>query len=157
MTNRTIRIAPVKKCITVNAPQAHAFDVFTKGIDRWWPKTHGIGEGAVKRSIIEPFTGGRWYAEYENGNDVVNGHVLAWEPPARVVFSWEISAAWKPDSKVASEIEVNFIAEDANVTRVELEHRNFEALGEEGGKKMRGDVDGGWPGLMDLFKKAAEG
>ena len=84
------------------------------------------------------------------------GHFQVWEPPHRVVFSWEISASWKPDPSVASEVEVRFIAEGPNVTRVELEHRKFEALGQEAGEGMRGQVNGGWPGLLELFKTQAE-
>ncbi len=154
---KTIHIAPVQKSVTVNAAQAHAFDVFINGIDRWWPKSHGIGSTPMKKQIIEPRQGGRWYSTHEDGSEAVSGHVLAWEPPHRAVFSWEVSAQWKPDPSVASEVEVRFIAESATRTRVELEHRNFEALGAADGATMRGAVDGGWPGLLDLFKAQAEG
>ncbi len=153
---KTIDIAPVQKSVTVNAAQAHAFDVFVNGIDRWWPKTHGIGSAPIVRQIIEPRPGGRWYSTHEDGSEAISGHVLAWEPPHRVVFSWEISAQWKPDPAVASEVEVRFIAESPTRTRVELEHRKFEALGEPGGATMRGAVDGGWPGILELFKSEAE-
>jgi hypothetical protein len=63
---------------------------------------------------------------------------------------------WKPDLTVASEVDVNFIAEGANMTRVEVEHRKFEALGQAGGEKMRSDVNSGWLGLLELFKQPAE-
>jgi hypothetical protein len=79
-----------------------------------------------------------------------------WEPLGRVILSWEISAEWKSDSTVASKIEVRFIAESPSVTRVEFEHRDFEVLGAQGGEKMRGEVDGGRVGILDLFKSAAE-
>jgi len=153
---KTIAIAPVTKTLTVNAAQAHAFDVFTGGIDRWWPKSHGIGATPVVKSVIEPRAGGRWYTVHQDGSEVVVGHMRIWEPPHRVVLSWEVNASWKPDPSVASEVEVIFVAESANVTRVSLEHRNFEALGQEGGAKMRGDVNGGWPGLLEMFKAQAE-
>jgi uncharacterized protein YndB with AHSA1/START domain len=76
-----------------------------------------------------------------------------WEPPARFVVTWEIDAAWKPDARVAlaSEVEVRFLADGAGRTRVELEHRNFERMGAEAGATMRNSVDGGWPGMLDLF------
>jgi uncharacterized protein YndB with AHSA1/START domain len=154
--SKTITIAPVTKTLTVNAAQARAFDVFTNGIDRWWPKSHGIGTTPVVKSVIEPRQGGRWYTVHEDGSEVVVGHMTVWEPPFRIVFSWEVSANWTPDATVASEVEVTFMPEGANVTRVSLEHRNFEALGKEGGEKMRSGVDGGWPGLLDLFKSEAE-
>lgn len=157
MTNTmTIQIAPVKKSLTVKASQAKAFDVFTNGIDRWWPKSHGIGNGPVVQSVIEPRLGGRWYTRHEDGSEAVVGHMRVWEPPSRIVFGWEISAAWKPDTHVSSEVEVRFIVVDANITRVELEHRNFENMGKEGGEKMRSDVSGGWPTILDLYKQAAE-
>lgn len=149
-------IAPVRKSLVVNTTQAHAFDVFTNRLDSWWPKGHGIGSTPVKQSFIEPRKGGRWYTTHEDGSEIVVGHMKVWEPPQRIVFSWEISANWKPDPSVASEVEITFTAEDARTTRVLLEHRNFEALGQEGGAKMRGSVDGGWPGLLELFKKQAE-
>lgn len=150
-------IAPVRKTLVVDASQSHAFDVFTNRLDSWWPRGHGIGATPVKQSFIEPRKGGRWYTTHEDGSETVVGHMLAWEPPHRILFSWEVSAEWKPDPSVASEVEITFIAESARTTRVHLEHRNFEALGKEGGEKMRGSVDGGWPGLLELFKKSAEG
>ncbi len=153
---KTIQIAPVNKTLVVKASQAKAFDVFTNGIDRWWPKSHGIGSTPVVQSIIEPRLGGRWYTRHADGSEAVVGHMRVWEPPHRIVFGWEINASWKPDSTVSSEVEVRFIAMDQNTTRVELEHRNFENLGKEGGEKMRSDVNGGWPGLLELYKQAAE-
>jgi uncharacterized protein YndB with AHSA1/START domain len=154
--SQTITIAPLRKTLTVNAAQAHAFDVFTNGIDRWWPKNHGIGNGPLVKSVIEPRKGGRWYTVHADGSEAVIGHMRVWEPPFRMVFSWAINANWKPDATVASEVEVTFTSEGPTVTRVELEHRNFEVLGQQGGEKMRSDVSGGWPTLLDLFKRAAE-
>ena len=150
-------IAPVRKLLIVQASQAHAFDVFTNRLDSWWPNTHSIGALPVQKSLIEPHQGGRWYTTHEDGSETVVGRMLVWEPPHRIVFSWEISAAWKRDPSVASEVEVTFVAQDARTTRVELVHRKLEALGKVDGEKMRGSVDGGWPTLLDLFKKYAEG
>ncbi|HEY0106087.1 MAG TPA: SRPBCC family protein [Rhizomicrobium sp.] len=153
---KTVSIAPVSKTLTVHATQAHAFETFTAGIDRWWPRSHGVGSTPMVRSAIEPRPGGRWYTVHEDGSEVVVGHVRVWEPPSRVVFSWEISAQWKPDASVASEVEVAFTAEGPRTTRVDLVHRDFEALGPDGGDKLRRDVAGGWPGLLDLFRTVAE-
>ena len=153
---RTITIAPVRKSIQVKASQSHAFEVFTAGLGRWWPTTHGIGKPPMKAAVLEPRLGGRWYELSQDGSQGDVGCVLAWEPPHRFVVSWEISSNWKPDTTVASEVEVQFIAESPDRTRVELEHRKFEALGQEGGDKMRRDVDGGWPGLLEIFRREAE-
>jgi Activator of Hsp90 ATPase homolog 1-like protein len=154
--NRTINIAPVRKTVVVQATPHRAFEVFTAGIDRWWPKSHGIGAAPVVESIIEPFVGGRWYTKCEDGTDVVVGHVRVWQPAERFVVAWEISAEWKPDARAAfaSEVEVRFLAEDAGRTRVELEHRNFERMGAAEGASMRNSVDNGWPTLLELFAKA---
>jgi Activator of Hsp90 ATPase homolog 1-like protein len=151
--NRTISIAPVRKAVVVEASPERAFEVFTTGIDAWWPKKHTIGATPVTKSIIEPFVGGRWYTRHEDGTDVVIGHVRAWEPGKRFAVSWEISAEWKPDARAefASEVEVRFAAEGAGRTRVELEHRDFERMGEIPGEKMRAGVDGGWIGILEQY------
>lgn len=155
--NQTIKIAPVRKTVVVQASPAAAFDVFTAGIDRWWPKSKGIGNAPIKKSVIEPFVGGRWYAQCEDGTDVVVGHVRIWQPAERIVCTWEVSAQWKSDARVqfASEVEVRFLAEESGGTRVDLEHRNFERMGAADGETMRNGVDNGWPGMLDLFAKEA--
>lgn len=155
--NRTLEIAPVRKSVVVDASPAQAFDLFTTGMDRWWPKSHAIGAAPLCESILEPFVGGRWYTRHEDGSEVVVGHVRVWQPAARLVVSWEISADWKPDPrpKFTSEVEVRFTAEPGGRTRVDLEHRNFERMGAAEGEKMRKDVDGGWPTLLELFMRQA--
>jgi Activator of Hsp90 ATPase homolog 1-like protein len=149
----SLKIAPVRKSIVVQATAQKAFDVFTAGIDRWWPKSHGLGEGRLMASFIEPFVGGRWFSRYADGAEAVVGHVLVWEPAQRFVCSWEINAEWKSDARgvFASEVEVRFVPEGPATTRVELEHRNFERMAAPGGENMRNQVDRGWPTIMQLF------
>ena len=153
---QTITIAPVRKSIQVKASQSHAFEVFTSGLGRWWPTNMGIGKLPMKMAVLEPRLGGRWYELSEDGSQADVGKVLIWEPPHRFVFSWDINSNWKPDTTVSSEVEVRFLAEGPHSTRVELEHRKFEKLGAEAGASMRNAVDGGWPGLLDHFKREAE-
>ena len=157
--NTTLQIAPVRKTVIVQAAPAQAFEVFTAGMDRWWPKGHGIGSAPVRESIIEPFVGGRWYTKCEDGSEAVVGHIHVWQPGERLVFSWEISAEWKPDPRAqfASEVEVRFLPEPGGRTRVELEHRNFERMGAAPGTSMRNAVEGGWMPLLELFAQAAAG
>ena len=154
--NKTLTIAPVRKSIVVQASPQHAFDVFTVGIDRWWPKSHGIGSAPLLESVIEPHVGGRWLSRHADGTEAVVGHVKTWQPGECFVVTWEISAEWKPDSRAAfaSEVEVRFEAEAEGRTRVSLEHRNFERMGTEPGQSMRDAVDNGWPGLLALFSAA---
>ena len=152
----TIQIAPVRKSIVVAATPLRAFEVFTGGIDKWWPKTHGIGHAPIRRVAIEPFVGGRWYNDLEDGSEVTIGHVRAWEPGIRFVVGWEISAHWKPEPRVAlaSEVEVRFVREAEARTRVEIDHRDFERMGPEPGALMRAAVEGGWPGILALYAAA---
>jgi uncharacterized protein YndB with AHSA1/START domain len=158
--NVTLPIAPVRKTVIVKASPQRAFDVFTAGIDRWWPKTHHLGATSVVEQIVEPFVGGRWYTKHAGGEEAVVGHVLVWEPGERFVCTWEISADWKPNlaAPLASEVEVAFYPEPGGCTRVELEHRGFERMGREAGGKMRGSVDseGGWTGILDLYLQEIE-
>jgi uncharacterized protein YndB with AHSA1/START domain len=110
----------------------------------------------MRDSVIEPFVGGRWYSKGEDGSQVSFGHVSVWEPGARLVFSWETNAQWHADARVAhtSKVELLFAAQGEGRARVELEHRRFERMGAQDGDKMRGDVDRGWPGLLQLYAKA---
>jgi uncharacterized protein YndB with AHSA1/START domain len=152
----TAAIAPVRKSIHVNASQAHAFEVFTSGLGRWWPLDHGIGKTPRKSAVMETHLGSRGYELAEDGTETNVEKIIVWEPPKRFVMTWDINSQWKPDMTVSSEVEVKFIADGANTTRVELEHRKFERMGAEAGEKMRKDVDGGWPGLLEIFKQKAE-
>jgi len=152
----TVTIAPVRKSIRVNANQARAFDVFTSGLGRWWPRDHGIGKLPLQAAVMETRLGGRWYELAQDGTETNVGKIIVWEPPKRFVMTWDINSRWKPDTAVSSEVEVRFIADGANATRVELEHRKFEQMGAEAGESMRKDVDGGWPRLLERFKTEIE-
>jgi uncharacterized protein YndB with AHSA1/START domain len=152
----TVKIAPVRKSIRVNASAAYAFDVFTSGLGRWWPRDYGIGKMPMKTAVMETHLGGRWYELAEDGTQTKVGKIIVWEPPTRFVLTWDINSQWKPDERISSEVEVKFLPEGANATRVELEHRKFEQMGAEPGETMRRSVDGGWPGMLERFKSAVE-
>jgi uncharacterized protein YndB with AHSA1/START domain len=145
--------APVRKSIVVKAPRARAFEVFTSRFGAWWPKSHHIGTAEMAEAIIEPRLGGRWYEKGVDGSECTWGEVLAWEPPARVVLSWHLNGQFKVDKNVDSEVEVRFVAEAADTTRVELEHRITAADAEE----IRAAVDSpnGWSGLLGMYGEAA--
>jgi uncharacterized protein YndB with AHSA1/START domain len=152
----TVKIAPVSKSIRVKAAPARAFEVFTSGLGRWWPRDKGIGKLPMKTAVMETRLGGRWYELSEDGSEATVGKIIVWDPPRRFVMTWDINSQWKPDTAVSSEVEVRFIPDGADATRVELEHRKFEQMGIEAGESMRKDVDGGWPGMIERFRKEAE-
>src|SRR5262249_8935611 len=147
----TVAIAPVRKSLVVRADPAHAFAVFTDGIDRWWPREQCDGGSPLKRVLLEPWKGGRWHATCEDGSELAIGPVLHWEPGRRLVLSWEVRMPRGAAASALSEVEVNFIAEGAGATRVELEHRGFERLGDDLGEATHRDVGRGWPVVLDLY------
>jgi len=154
---RTIVPAPVRRSIRVKAPPARAFDVFTTGMGRWWPRQHSINKGSPQQAVImEPRAGGRWYERGEDGSECQWGRVLSWEPPSRVVLAWQINAQWQYDPGFETEVEIKFIA-DGTGTRVELEHRDLERYGEQA-ETMRAtfDSEGGWNGLLASFAGVAD-
>lgn len=146
-----IRPAPVRKSVFVNAAQAQAFDIFTAGIGRWWPKSHKIGPTDLDRPIIEPRTGGRWYELDVDGTECEIGKVAVWEPPHRLVLIWQLTPEFAYDPDLVTEVEVQFTPE-GNGTRVDLEHRHIERMGEKA-EAMRETVSGpgGWPALLELY------
>ena len=152
----TVTVAPVHKSIRVKASQAHAFEVFTAGLGSWWPTTMGIGAQPMRKAAMETRLGGRWFELAQDGSETPVGKIIVWEPPHRFVMTWDINSQWKPDTQLGSEVEVRFIADGADATLVELEHRKFEQMGQEPGESMRKDVNNGWPGLLETFKLKAE-
>jgi uncharacterized protein YndB with AHSA1/START domain len=147
--------APVRKSIRVEASPEHAFEVFTSGIGRWWPKSHKIGSADLDRPVIEPRAGGRWYELDVDGSECEIGKVLAWDPPARLLLAWQLNAHWQFDPDLVTEVEVLFTP-DGSGTRVDLEHRHLERLGETAeGFREAIDAPGGWGGLLALYAEAS--
>jgi uncharacterized protein YndB with AHSA1/START domain len=153
--HRTITPAPVRKSVRVGAPPVRAFDVFTAGMGRWWPKTHHIGASDLDTLIMEPREGGRWFERGVDGAECEVGKVLVWEPPSRLVLAWQLTADWKFDPDLITEVEVRFIPDGDNATRVELEHRHLERFG-QGADAVRRQIDApdGWSGLLQLFAQS---
>jgi uncharacterized protein YndB with AHSA1/START domain len=144
----------VQTSIVVDAPQERAFTFFTDDIGKWWPPEHHILEGDLAEMVFEPRVGGHIYDRATNGNECHWARVLVYEPPDRVVFSWNIGLSWQIETDPAktSEIEVRFIPENDNRTRVELEHRNLDRHG-EGWEAMRDAVGSpdGWGSSLRHF------
>jgi uncharacterized protein YndB with AHSA1/START domain len=149
----------VRTSIVVNAPQERAFSVFTAGMDSWWPRSHTIGDSPLAEMVLECREGGRAYGLGEDGSESDWGRVLVYEPPDRIVVSWDITLAWKHelDPAKTSEFEVSFTPEGEGRTLVVLEHRHLDRHG-EGWQEMRDAVGSpnGWGGGLGAFAKAAE-
>jgi uncharacterized protein YndB with AHSA1/START domain len=148
----------VKKAIDVQAAQETAWRVFTERMGMWWPLAYyKIGKANAIDAVIEPYQGGRWYERGEDGSTCDWGTVLAWEPYSRLLLSWDVSADWKPDPTLKTEIEVRFIANGNNTTRVELEHRRLDRYGARRNEMRRiFDTEGDWGRLLALFAQLAE-
>jgi uncharacterized protein YndB with AHSA1/START domain len=148
----------VQTSIVVEAPIERAFSVFTEGMGTWWPPEHHILEGDLGEMVFEPREGGHVYDRGVDGSECRWARVLAYEPPRRVVISWDINTQWQleTDPEKTSEVEVSFVAEASDRTRVELEHRNLERHG-EGWQQMRDAVGApdGWSNGLRRFADAA--
>jgi uncharacterized protein YndB with AHSA1/START domain len=152
----TAPIPPITGTVTVGVPVERAFGLFTGSFDAWWPHQYHIGQADVAEVILESGEGGRWYERGVDGSECDWGRVLVWQPPNRLVFTWQISGAWQfdPDPEHASEIEVRFSADGPEQTIVEVEHRHFERL--DGGRDVNDAIrgGGGWAQLLEGYAKA---
>jgi uncharacterized protein YndB with AHSA1/START domain len=144
----------VRKQIVVAAPVERAFQVFVNQFDRIKPREHNLLAVAIAETVFEPRVGGHVYDRGVDGSECRWARVLAYEPPNRVVISWDISPRWQlePDRKKASEVEIRFVAEGPQRTRVELEHRNLDRHGEgwEGVRDSVGEKEG-WPLYLQRY------
>src|SRR5262249_6957447 len=123
--NERVVIAPVRKTVHVRAPIAHAFEVFTSGLTRWWPRDHGVGKKPILPVKMDPRLGGRGLEISEDGTETTVATIIVWEPPHRLVLFWQINAQWKPDVTMKSEVDVRFTADGPEATNVELMHHKF--------------------------------
>ncbi len=149
-------IEPVKKQVVVETSATNAFRVFTDGIDQWWPRQHHIGRSPLKRAVIEPRKDGRWYSISEDGTECDTGKVLVWDPPRRLVMTWQITAEWKFDAAFVTEVEVTFTPDGPARTVVDLEHRNLERYGAVAATIRQSiGADTGWGLIIKNFAEVA--
>jgi uncharacterized protein YndB with AHSA1/START domain len=142
--------------INVAAPIERAFRIFTESLGTWWPAEYHIGQAEMADALLEPRENGRWYERGVDGSECDWGRVLAWEPPRRLVVTWQINGDWQydPDPEHASEIEVRFTADGPEQTQVELEHRHIDRLVKAQALYEGITGGGGWIALLDRFAKA---
>jgi uncharacterized protein YndB with AHSA1/START domain len=144
----------VRHSITVDAPIDKAFRVFTEDFGRFKPPEHNLLGVAIAQTVFEPRVGGHLYDRGVDGSECRWARILAYDPPNRLVISWDIGPTWQieTDPIKTSEVEVHFIAEASGRTRIELEHRNLDRHG-AGWESVREGVDGdqGWPLYLQRF------
>jgi uncharacterized protein YndB with AHSA1/START domain len=145
----------VRRQIVVDAPLERAFAAFVERFGDFKPPEHNMLGSPIAETCFEPRVGGHIFDRGEDGTECRWARVLAYEPPDRVVFSWDISPYWQvePDQSKASEVEVRFVTESPGRTRVELEHRNLERHG-DGWEGVRDGVahDEGWPLYLERYR-----
>jgi uncharacterized protein YndB with AHSA1/START domain len=155
--NAVVQDLWVRKTITVHAPPSHVFAVFSERIDAWWPREHHIGKAERFTAILEPRVGGRWYERGDDGSECDWGRVLAWEPPSRLLLSWNLNAQWQYDPGFETEVEVRFVAEAPERTRVELEHRKLQRYADQAAMMQSiFDSPEGWGGTLQALARVAE-
>ena len=147
----------VLKTVVVPLPLVEAFAFFIQH-DRWWPvATHHLAEPHGEVIILEPFLGGRWFERMFDGREQELGRVLVWRPPHQLVLSWLVGSDWtyEPDPARASEIDVRFLPEAPDRTRLEFEHRHLERYAAQA-ERMRSVLDGpiGAVGVVNAYAAA---
>lgn len=156
----TTQVEPIRLNIVVNAPLERAFALFVERFDAIKPREHNIMSVPIVETVFEPRVGGNIYDRGEDGTECRWSRVLAYDPPNRLVFSWDLDGAWQvvTDHDKTSEVEVRFIAETADRTRVELEHRNLERHGDQS-QAVAGGVGsgGGWPLYLERYIAVVDG
>ena len=140
--------AVVRRGVVVNAPLAKAFEAFTERFGDFKPREHNLLPSPIVETVFEPRVGGHIYDRAADSSECRWARILAYDPPNRVVFSWDIGPQWQieTDPELTSEVEVRFIAESDTRTRVELEHRHIDRHG-PGWQSLADGIAGdeGWP------------
>lgn len=152
---------PIRYSSVAPVPPAAAFERFTTRMGAWWPSRNSLLSAPQSRVVIEPWVGGRWFEEAENGEQCTWGRVLVWEPPYRLMLAWQLNVAETSpdhcesqlafDPALVTEVELRFVELDAHRTLVELEHRNLDrfTLPTDAARILGGES--GWPTILRLY------
>jgi len=136
-------LEPLRKSVTVRCSVDRAFELFTSGIDSWWPKSkYSVSQERTRDCAVEPREGGAIYETRDDGERFTWGQVKAWEPPHRFVMLWHPGR----EAESAQEVEVRFSEADGE-TLVELEHRDWAKLGDQASKSREG-YESGWDHVL---------
>lgn len=138
----TEALGAITKTIRVDASVETAFETFTSQVSSWWPKSHSIFEDKIQSIVFDEREGGRVFERAASGEEADWADVLTWEPPGRFVLRWRVNPERGP-----TEVEVRFHADDGG-TRVELEHRGWDQIGDAEG---RAGYDPGWDFVLGHY------
>lgn len=149
----TEQLATVQQEIVVDVSQARAFQVFTQHFDGIKPREYNLLTVEIAETVLEPRAGGAIYDRGVDGSVCRWARVLAFEPPERLVISWDITAQWQleTDPERCSEVEIRFVPIGAEQTRVELAHRHLDRHG-DGWQEYGAGLAGGWPAFLENFR-----
>ena len=152
MSTKQLDTSPITKSIVVDCGVERAFDVYANRMTEWWPlRTHSVHGPEAERVVMEGRDGGELYELSTGGEKAHWATITAWQPPHRLVLAWKVN----PEAPAESEVEVRFTAESENRTRVEVEHRDWQLLGEERGAEARSSYDEGWDPVLESYRVAA--
>ena len=158
MTQETQDTTAYRYSFTVPLAPEAAFELFTEGFDRWWPKDRvHLSERPCEAVVLEPVAGGRWYERADDGTEIDWGFVREVDRPGRILMAWQLDPEWsfEPDESKATDVEVTFEPEEDG-TRVTLEHRGFEVHGAPGaGMREAVSGEGGWPEHLEHYRRVA--
>jgi uncharacterized protein YndB with AHSA1/START domain len=129
MTDPTPTTEPIRKEVVVDVDPDRAFEIFTADMTSWWPTAHHIGSAPIETIVVEPHAGGRWYTRHQDGTETATGSVSAWDPPTRLVLTWQVGADWRYHADLVTTVELRFLEAGPGRTRVLLEHRDLDAFG----------------------------
>jgi hypothetical protein len=141
----------IKKELLVEASQETCFEVFSRQMDRWWPRSHHVGKSPMVQMLLEPKPQGRWYSTHQEGERCSIGYVREFEPHSRLLLVWQLNGEFKFDPELHTEVEVHFVAQGPRKTLVKFEHRDVQKLG-----KAVDGMDTGWGMILGLFALLAK-
>lgn len=142
-------IEPIRLAFDVDCPVEHAFETWTGRIGQWWPLDHTVSAEPGLTVVLEGRLGGRIFERETGGREHDWGEVTIWEPPTRLAYTWHLNR----DRSDATQVEIHFVAQGGMVTRIEIEHRDWERLGAEA-EAWRGRNLGGWSTLLPHYRAA---
>ena len=142
-------IEPLRLAFEVACPAHHAFDTWTTRTSAWWPQGATMSGEPDVQVVFEPRVGGRIFERTASGREIDWGEVTAWEPPRRIAYLWHIAT----DPADATDVEIVFVELAGAATRVEIEHRGWDRLGDRG-PNWRDANQGGWDGVLPSYIEA---